>query len=81
MLHFSDIEVQTTNSPHRVPLHRSYVDSEQSLINTPFTRDLNIPNQCPSEEPFRHSIFPSLQSMNKRSIQSSESYTPFSVRL
>ncbi|XP_019699822.1 neither inactivation nor afterpotential protein C isoform X2 [Harpegnathos saltator] len=44
-----DVQVQTTNSPHRMPLHRASIGGEQSLINTPFTRDPNIPIQCPPE--------------------------------
>lgn len=81
MIHVLDIEVQTTNSLHRMPLHRLSVNSEQSLINTPFSRDPNVPIQCPPEEPSRRSIS-SFQPANKHgSIQSSESYTPYSVSL
>lgn len=47
---FSDAEVQTTNSPHRVLPYRATIGEEQSLINTPFIRDPNVPVQCPLEE-------------------------------
>ncbi|KAG5306058.1 NINAC protein, partial [Acromyrmex insinuator] len=78
-IHTRDIEVQTTNSPHRMLFHRSSINSEQSLINTPFTRDSNVPIQCPPEEPSRRSIS-SFQLADKHgSIQSSESYIPYSI--
>ena len=49
-LHFSDVEVQTTNSPHRV----AHSGTEgQSLIDTPFSRDPNISVRCPPEETSR----------------------------
>ncbi|XP_054006011.1 neither inactivation nor afterpotential protein C isoform X2 [Hylaeus anthracinus] len=41
-----DVEVQTTNSPHRVAS-----DTEgKSLIDTPFSRDPNISVRCPPKE-------------------------------
>ncbi|XP_014478601.1 PREDICTED: neither inactivation nor afterpotential protein C isoform X2 [Dinoponera quadriceps] len=49
-VHTRDVEVQTTNSPHRMSLHRASVGGEQSLINTPFTRDPSVPVQCPPED-------------------------------
>ncbi|KYN33316.1 Neither inactivation nor afterpotential protein C [Trachymyrmex septentrionalis] len=77
-IHTRDIEVQTTNSPHRMPFHRSSINNEQNLINTPFTRDPNVPIQCPSKELPRRSIS-SFQLADKHgSIQSSESYIPYS---
>ncbi|XP_077275817.1 STKc_myosinIII_N_like and MYSc_Myo21 domain-containing protein ninaC isoform X1 [Temnothorax americanus] len=80
-VHTRDIEVQTTNSPHRVPLHRSSISGEQSLINTLFTRDPNVPIQCPPEEPPRRNIS-GFQSANKRnSTHSSKSYTPYCAKL
>ncbi|TGZ39750.1 Neither inactivation nor afterpotential protein C [Temnothorax longispinosus] len=80
-VHTRDIEVQTTNSPHRVPLHRSSISGEQSLINTLFTRDPNVPIQCPPKEPPRRNIS-GFQSANKRnSTHSSESYTPYCAKL
>lgn len=49
-LHFSDVEVQTTNSPHRV----AHSGTEgQTLIDTPFSRDPNISVRCPPEETSR----------------------------
>ncbi|XP_029156587.1 neither inactivation nor afterpotential protein C [Nylanderia fulva] len=68
-----NVEVQTTNSPHRVLLHHSSVGGEQSLINTPFIRDPNVPIQCPPENPTRHnSGICGFQTANKRdTIQSS----------
>lgn len=83
MIHFLDVEVQTTNSPHRVLLHRLSIGGEQSLINTPFTRDPNVPIQCPVEDPTRHkSRAPGFQIANERgTMQSSESHIPYSVNL
>lgn len=44
-LHFSDVEVQTTNSPHRV-----HSNTEgQDLIDTPFSRDPNVSIRCPPD--------------------------------
>ncbi|XP_011875420.1 PREDICTED: neither inactivation nor afterpotential protein C isoform X2 [Vollenhovia emeryi] len=77
-VHTRDIQVQTTNSPHRVPLHRPSVNGEQSLINTPFTRDPNIPIQCLPEEPSRRNIS-GFQSANQH--DSTRSYTPYSANL
>ncbi|KAI4482907.1 hypothetical protein M0802_013616 [Mischocyttarus mexicanus] len=45
-----DVEVQTTNSPHRVVQQRPSGSGGQSLINTPFSRDPNIPVRCPPED-------------------------------
>ncbi|KAG7201550.1 hypothetical protein KM043_004299 [Ampulex compressa] len=45
-----DVEVQTTNSPHRDHLSGS---GGQNLINTPFSRDPNVPVRCPPEESAR----------------------------
>nr|XP_034173065.1 neither inactivation nor afterpotential protein C isoform X3 [Osmia lignaria] len=45
-----DVEVQTTNSPHRVANSGA---EGQSLINTPFSRDPNISVRCPPEESAR----------------------------
>lgn len=75
-----DVEVQTTNSPHRVLLHRSSIGGDQSLINIPFTRDPNVPIQCPLENPTRHKGgIAGFQTANKRdTIQSSESHIPHS---
>ncbi|XP_076302995.1 LOW QUALITY PROTEIN: neither inactivation nor afterpotential protein C-like, partial [Lasioglossum baleicum] len=42
-----DVEVQTTNSPHRVA--QSMAEG-QSLIDTPFSRDPNISVRCPPDE-------------------------------
>ncbi|XP_015118625.1 neither inactivation nor afterpotential protein C [Diachasma alloeum] len=42
-----DVEVQTTNSPHRSP--RGPVNSGQSIINTPYSRDPRVPVQLPPE--------------------------------
>lgn len=78
----SDVEVQTTNSPHRVPHHRASVGGEQSLINTPYTRDPNVPIQCPPEEQSRrNSNISSYQPPNKRSVSSTESRISYSVSL
>ncbi|OAD59027.1 Neither inactivation nor afterpotential protein C [Eufriesea mexicana] len=41
-----DVEVQTTNSPHRV----AQSTEGQSLIDTPFSRDPNISVRCPPDE-------------------------------
>lgn len=83
VIHFLDVEVQTTNSPHRVLLHRSSVGGEQSFINTPFTRDPNAPIQCSLEGPTRqNSGIPGFHTANKRdTIQSSKSHIPYSVSL
>ncbi|XP_025994439.1 neither inactivation nor afterpotential protein C isoform X2 [Solenopsis invicta] len=79
-VHTRDIEVQTTNSPHHALLQRSTVSNEQSLINIPFTREPNVPIQCPPEEPSHHRTS-GFQS-NKRDVtRSSESYTPYSNNL
>ncbi|XP_012540143.1 neither inactivation nor afterpotential protein C isoform X2 [Monomorium pharaonis] len=77
-VHTRDVEVQTTNSPHHVSLHRSTVNNEQSLINTPFTRDPSIPIQCPPEEPSRRSV-PDFQSNKHDTTQFSGFCTPYSV--
>ncbi|XP_017799206.1 PREDICTED: neither inactivation nor afterpotential protein C [Habropoda laboriosa] len=45
-----DVEVQTTNSPHRVA--HSGTEGE-SLIDTPFSRDPNISVRCPPDETSR----------------------------
>lgn len=49
---FTDVQVQTTNSPHRVQADRASANGRaaQSLINTPFTRDPNAPIRCPPTE-------------------------------
>ncbi|XP_046607249.1 neither inactivation nor afterpotential protein C isoform X1 [Neodiprion virginianus] len=47
-VHTRDVEVQTTNSPHRVV--PAPMTGGQSLINTPFSRDPNIPVKCPPAE-------------------------------
>lgn len=44
-LHFSDVEVQTTNSPHR---EHSNIEG-QDLIDTPFSRDPNVSIRCPPD--------------------------------
>lgn len=81
VIHFLDVEVQTTNSPHRMPLHRSSLGVEQSLINTPFTRDPNVPIQCPLEDPTHHKSR-GFQTANEcDTIQSSKSHIPYSVNL
>ncbi|XP_051158327.1 neither inactivation nor afterpotential protein C isoform X3 [Leptopilina boulardi] len=49
-----DVQVQTTNSPHRVT-HSSNV-GVQSLINIPFSRDPNQPVCCPPEETIQNKI-------------------------
>lgn len=61
-------------------LHRSSVGGEQSLINTPFTRDPNVAIQCPLEDPTCHkSGISGFQTANKHyTIQSSESHIPYS---
>ncbi|KAL6443163.1 hypothetical protein ACFW04_002836 [Cataglyphis niger] len=72
-----DVEVQTTNSPHRMPLHRSSL-GEQSLINTPFTRDPNVPIQCPLEDSTHHKSRGFQIANECDTIQSSESHIPYS---
>nr|XP_012228924.1 PREDICTED: neither inactivation nor afterpotential protein C isoform X1 [Linepithema humile]XP_012228934.1 PREDICTED: neither inactivation nor afterpotential protein C isoform X1 [Linepithema humile] len=73
-VHTRDVEIQTTNSPHRVPLHRTSIGGDQSLINTPFTRDPNIPIKCPEESSLRKSSISNFQPASKRaSTQPSES--------
>lgn len=52
-LHFSDVEVQTTNSPHRVAQSGT---EGKSLIDTPFSRDPNISVRCPPEETSRSRV-------------------------
>ncbi|XP_076245850.1 STKc_myosinIII_N_like and MYSc_Myo21 domain-containing protein ninaC [Calliopsis andreniformis] len=48
-----DVEVQTTNSPHRV----AHSGTEgKSLIDTPFSRDPNISVRCPPEETSRSRV-------------------------
>ncbi|XP_048508226.1 neither inactivation nor afterpotential protein C isoform X2 [Athalia rosae] len=44
----TDVEVQTTNSPHRVV--PAPMNGGQSLIHTPFSRDPNTPVRCPPAE-------------------------------
>ncbi|XP_020292574.1 neither inactivation nor afterpotential protein C isoform X2 [Pseudomyrmex gracilis] len=80
--HTRDVEVQTTNSPHRVPHHRASVGGEQSLINTPYTRDPNVPIQCPPEEQSRrNSNISGHQPSNKRSVPSTESHISYSNKI
>lgn len=40
--------MQTTNSPHRSP--QAPMNRGQSIINTPFTRDPNVPVHLPPAE-------------------------------
>lgn len=78
-LHFSDIEVQTTNSPHRV----AHSGSEgQSLIDTPFSRDPNISVRCPPEETSRGKMDNSgfqHQSTNRSPVPPANVHNPRSV--
>ncbi|XP_012289083.1 neither inactivation nor afterpotential protein C [Orussus abietinus] len=58
-VHTRDVEVQTTNSPHRVA--HAPAGGAQSLINTPFSRDPNVPVRCPPEDSSRGRAAPSFQ--------------------
>ncbi|RLU25647.1 hypothetical protein DMN91_001804 [Ooceraea biroi] len=70
-----DVGVQTTNSPHRVPLHRASIGGDQSLINTPFTRDPDVPIHCPPQEASRNN---SICSYPPSSNHGSESHISYS---
>ena len=48
-LSFSDVQCQTTNSPHR-DINTASTGAHQSLINTPFSRDPSVPVRCPPDE-------------------------------
>ncbi|KAK0157852.1 hypothetical protein PV328_011542 [Microctonus aethiopoides] len=58
-----DAEVQTTNSPHHAP-RSHHMNSGQDIINTPFTRDPNVPIQMPpmQELPIKQNFTTGFQS-------------------
>lgn len=78
-LHFSDVEVQTTNSPQRV----AHSGTEgQSLIDTPFSRDPNISVRCPPEESSQNRMGNSgfqHHSSNRSPVPSANAHNPRSV--
>lgn len=78
-LHFSDVEVQTTNSPHRV----AHSGTEgQSLIDTPFSRDPNISIRRPPDESSRSRMGNSgsqHSSISRSPVPSANAHTPRSV--
>lgn len=69
-----DIGIQTTNSPHRSP--RAPLNRGESIINTPFTRDPNVPVRLPPDNssikgkpvPANRVLLPSVNSHIPRSV-------------
>lgn len=79
-LHFSDVEVQTTNSPHQV----AHSGTEgKTLIDTPFSRDPNTSVRCPPEQTsgsrVGNSRIQQTSSSNLSSAPSANAHNPRSV--
>ncbi|XP_015610405.1 neither inactivation nor afterpotential protein C isoform X2 [Cephus cinctus] len=75
-VHTRDVEVQTTNSPHRVA--NAPTAGGQSLINTPFSRDPNVPVRCPPEDVPRSKSTSgfSQQASNRSPVRTSNAHNP-----
>ena len=76
----SDVEIQTTDSPHRA-IHPSN-SGNQSLINTPFSRDPKVPVYCPVEESHRNRVTPGFQTHtnNRNPVEPNLPHNHHSVR-
>ncbi|XP_035717985.1 neither inactivation nor afterpotential protein C-like isoform X5 [Vespa mandarinia] len=76
-----DVEVQTTNSPHRVAQQDPSGSEGQSLINTPFSRDPNVPVRCPPEDSNRakaDNVGSQLPAIDHSPARSSNAHNPHS---
>ncbi|XP_046822294.1 neither inactivation nor afterpotential protein C isoform X5 [Vespa crabro] len=76
-----DVEVQTTNSPHHVAQQDPSGSEGQSLINTPFSRDPNVPVRCPPEDSNRAkagNVESQLPAIDHSPARSSNAHNPHS---